>query len=233
VRPPAARRPRPPVDLRMLPATDPTDAERASPLRTHTLPMSSTRQAPQDAERCRRRARRNCQSAALDAGGLPTRWLGQSAAEDPIGLRCLGVEFFWPLLDGATLVLARPMGTRIRPTWPDHQGSQDHHAALRPFHVGGLPAGACRGGLPELATRDLQRRGVVTGAAGAVLRQIGRAAAQSLRPTEAAVDVTYWACRPEAGSMSVPIVDRFGTRVFTFLTVVSSLFPRVLRGSST
>ena len=32
------------------------------------------------------------------------------SAEDAVQLRCFGLEFFWPLLTGAPLVLANPGG---------------------------------------------------------------------------------------------------------------------------
>ncbi len=68
-------------------------------------------------------------------------------------------EFFWPLMTGAAMVIARPRG---------HQDSRylaqivsdthRQHDAFRPAHVGGLPGRAGAGGkMPLAASSDLQR----------------------------------------------------------------------------
>ncbi len=67
-------------------------------------------------------------------------------------------EFFWPLLTGARLVVARPGGHQD-PAYlveTDRRGA-DHHPSLRPLHAPGVPRGAGAGALRVAAAGHLQR----------------------------------------------------------------------------
>ena len=115
-------------------------------------------------------------------------------------------EFFWPLLEGATLVLARPDGHKD----PDYVGQLIAREGLTIAHF--VPAMLdaflraprahqcttlrmvlCSG---EALSRTTQRRFHATGSA-ALHNLYG--------PTEAAVDVTAWACSPDDDACDVPI----------------------------
>ncbi|ASU58195.1 non-ribosomal peptide synthetase [Nocardiopsis dassonvillei] len=133
-------------------------------------------------------------------------------------------EFFWPLMVGATLVVARPEGHRDSGYLVDTVRSErittlhfvpsmlqvflrepvEDCASLRRVFCSGeaLP--------PDLRDRFLQR-------SGAELHNL-------YGPTEAAVDVTAWDCRGDAAGVPVPIgvpiantrilvLDRFGALV--------------------
>ena len=116
-------------------------------------------------------------------------------------------EFFWPLITGATLVMARPGGhrdpaylSRIIAERRDH----DLHfvpSMLEAF-VEAADAAKCRrlcrvicSG--EALSFDLQERFFA--------RFDGVELHNLYGPTEAAVDVSYWACRPGEGARGVPI----------------------------
>ncbi|GAB2701750.1 non-ribosomal peptide synthetase [Kitasatospora kifunensis] len=116
-------------------------------------------------------------------------------------------EFFWPLLTGATLVLARPEGHRDpaylaelisaeRITTVHFVPSMLQAFVEEPAAAGctGLQRVLCSGeALPvELAARF---RTVLP---GVPLHNL-------YGPTEASVDVTFWECVPEPGALSVPI----------------------------
>jgi amino acid adenylation domain-containing protein len=117
-------------------------------------------------------------------------------------------EFFWPLLNGARLVVARPDGHRdtayLREVIEREQVSTIHFvpAMLQAFLAD-----------PEVATgcRSL-RRVICSGEAlsaelaARCLQQLPQAELHNLYgPTEAAVDVTAWQCLSEDQSASVPI----------------------------
>ena len=116
-------------------------------------------------------------------------------------------EFFWPLMTGARLVLARPGGHQE----PQYLAELITHERITTLHfvppmlgafleLATLPAGhalrriVCSGeALPaELARRCLER-----------LPEVGLH--NLYGPTEAAVDVTYWPCEPGSLGESVPI----------------------------
>ncbi|MFJ5033069.1 amino acid adenylation domain-containing protein [Streptomyces sp. NPDC088560] len=114
-------------------------------------------------------------------------------------------EFFWPLMTGAALVMARPEGHR------DSAYLADTIAAERittihfvpsmlqlfltepPARSAGLRRVFCSG---EELPRDLQDR--FLDLHGAELHNL-------YGPTEAAIDVTAWHCRPQADTRPVPI----------------------------
>jgi natural product biosynthesis luciferase-like monooxygenase protein/amino acid adenylation domain-containing protein len=117
-------------------------------------------------------------------------------------------EFFWPLLVGARLVVARPGGHQdpaylagliqaqrvttlhfvpsMLSAFLDQPGVRDACAPVRRIICSGEALGA------DLARRCMER------IPGAGLHNL-------YGPTEAAVDVTYWACRPDDARASVPI----------------------------
>ena len=115
-------------------------------------------------------------------------------------------EFFWPLLNGARLVLARPGGHKDRAYLADiiarervttlhfvppmlavflEEPTIDRCASLRRVIVSGEALS------PDLMKRHYARLDVP-------LHNL-------YGPTEAAVDVTYWACDPHSGYAAVPI----------------------------
>jgi amino acid adenylation domain-containing protein/FkbM family methyltransferase len=116
-------------------------------------------------------------------------------------------EFFWPLIAGAPLVLARPGGHRD----PGYLIEIIRSAQITTLHfvpsmlqmfvdepgVGGctsLRQVICSG---EALPAELQAR---------FFSRLGHVALHNLYgPTEASVDVTFWACRPGAADEPVPI----------------------------
>jgi amino acid adenylation domain-containing protein len=116
-------------------------------------------------------------------------------------------EFFWPLMAGARLVIARPEGHRdsayLARTIRERGVTTAHFvpSMLRAFlEEGGVEACAslkrviCSG---EALTRELQER-FFTRLPGVELHNL-------YGPTEAAVDVTYWACRRGYARLTLPI----------------------------
>jgi amino acid adenylation domain-containing protein len=115
-------------------------------------------------------------------------------------------EFFWPLMSGARLVLARPGGHQDSGYIAELIGSQKIstlHFVPTMLHVF-LDE-------PELERCDCLRRVICSGEALPVELQTRyfsrlRAPLYNLYgPTEAAVDVTAWQCRPDAGQLNVAI----------------------------
>lgn len=115
-------------------------------------------------------------------------------------------EFFWPLIEGATLVVARPGGHRDpaylarlirdeRITTLHFVPSMLHAFLQEPEAAGcnGLRRVFCSG---EALTDDLQTQFHATLAVP--LHNL-------YGPTEAAVDVTYWECRRDAAPGPVPL----------------------------
>src|SRR6185312_4863777 len=116
-------------------------------------------------------------------------------------------EFFWPLLNGACLVMARPEGHKD----PYYLGELIERGRISVAHFvpsmlrGFISSGAvarcaslrhvfCSG---EELTADLQNQ---------ALDSLPRASLHNLYgPTEAAVDVTYWRCRRQPTETRVPI----------------------------
>ncbi|MFD5142630.1 amino acid adenylation domain-containing protein [Streptomyces sp. NPDC058401] len=116
-------------------------------------------------------------------------------------------ELFWPLLTGATLVLARPGGQRD----PGYLAALIRDEGVSTVHF-----------VPSMLSVFLDEPEAVTRAAGltrvvcsgeALPYEVQRRFFERLPgvelhnlygPTEAAVDVTYWQCRPDGGD-TVPI----------------------------
>jgi amino acid adenylation domain-containing protein/non-ribosomal peptide synthase protein (TIGR01720 family) len=124
----------------------------------------------------------------------------------PYGFDVSVWEFFWPLMTGATLVVARPGGHRdaayVADLIADERITTVHFvppmldAVLdepRFDRCVSLTRVICSG---EALTWDVQRR----------FFERSRAELHNLYgPTEAAVDVTWWPCRPEMTHAAVPI----------------------------
>jgi amino acid adenylation domain-containing protein len=116
-------------------------------------------------------------------------------------------EFFWPLLNGARLVMARPEGHRD----PDYLGELIERERISVVHFvpsmlrsfiataatvrcGTLRYVFCSG---EELTASLQNQ---------ALDRLPQVSLHNLYgPTEAAVDVTYWACQRQPADTRVPI----------------------------
>ncbi|MFC5770766.1 amino acid adenylation domain-containing protein [Thauera sinica] len=117
-------------------------------------------------------------------------------------------EFFWPLMTGASIVVARPDGHRD----PAYLRREICASGVTTLHF-----------VPSMLQLFLESEGV--GECAAVVRRVmcsGEALPASLvrrfherlpgvelhnlyGPTEAAVDVTYWACEPGAEGQGIPI----------------------------
>jgi amino acid adenylation domain-containing protein len=115
-------------------------------------------------------------------------------------------EFFWPLMTGATLVVARPGGHRD-PTYLVNliaeQGITTLHFVPSMLSIFLEAAGLerCRTlrqvfASGEALPFELQQR---------FFERLGAELHNLYGPTEAAVDVTYWACRPNSEQSIVPI----------------------------
>jgi amino acid adenylation domain-containing protein/FkbM family methyltransferase len=115
-------------------------------------------------------------------------------------------EFFWPLMTGASLVLARPGGhqdsTYLINLISRHEITTLHfvpsmlHAFLdnsRASNCRSIRRVICSG---EALSSDLQRR---------FFARLDSALHNLYGPTEAAVDVTFWACEQESDRVRVPI----------------------------
>jgi amino acid adenylation domain-containing protein len=133
----------------------------------------------------------------------------------PFGFDVSVWEFFWPLMFGAGLVVAKPEGHRdpayLHALFAEHRVTTAHfvpsmlgqfldHALVPPAAAGDAPAlpslrrVICSGEeLPLAMQRDFFRR-----YPGVELHNL-------YGPTEAAVDVSAWACLPEQSSGPVPI----------------------------
>ena len=59
----------------------------------------------------------DCQPPALDAGAYRLDAADRVLQKTPFSFDVSVWEFFWPLMTGARLVVARPGATRIPPTW--------------------------------------------------------------------------------------------------------------------
>ncbi|GHO74056.1 hypothetical protein KSD_18270 [Ktedonobacter sp. SOSP1-85] len=116
-------------------------------------------------------------------------------------------EFFWPLISGATLVMARPGGQSdaayLAKLIQDQRISTLHfvpsmlHAFLLEPHLEvrcqSLKRVICSG---EALTYDLQER---------FFAHLKSQLHNLYGPTEAAIDVTYWACQPGSKETVIPI----------------------------
>jgi amino acid adenylation domain-containing protein len=116
-------------------------------------------------------------------------------------------EFFWPLISGARLVVARPQGHQdpeyLR-TLIDEQGVTTLHfvPSMLQVFLDQYRAGSCRSlrhvvCSGEELSASLQRK---------FFEALPHAQLHNLYgPTEAAIDVTAWECRPDDPSARVPI----------------------------
>ena len=112
-------------------------------------------------------------------------------------------EFFWPLIAGASLVLAAPGGHRDPAPAPTSSPRTGDHAALRAVDAAAFldeprPAAAA----PALRPCS-QRRGAARRQARRFLARPGAELVNLYGPTEAAIDVTR--CRADADRRPVPI----------------------------
>ncbi|MBD8455217.1 non-ribosomal peptide synthetase, partial [Serratia rubidaea] len=116
-------------------------------------------------------------------------------------------EFFWPLISGAKLVMARPEGHKD----PAYLRELIVSAGITTLHfVPSMLQGFLASGATEAGSRV--RRVMCSGEAlpGALAQRFYQAWPTATLhnlygPTEAAVDVTAWACRREDGDGAVPI----------------------------
>ncbi|MFJ6167558.1 amino acid adenylation domain-containing protein [Micromonospora orduensis] len=126
-------------------------------------------------------------------------------------------EFFWPLLTGAALVLARPGGHQD----PAYLAELIGNAAVTTLHFvpSMLDAFLAAGGAARYNTvrRTFCSGEALSGRLAArFLRETGGSPLHNLYgPTETAVDSTYWACTPGDGRQAPPIGRPIAnTRVF-------------------
>ncbi len=116
-------------------------------------------------------------------------------------------EFFWPLITGATLVVARPDGHKS-PEYLQHSIIK-HGVTVLHFVPSMLSAMLDHSNLAACASlrhvicsgealpMELQKRFFATGTPAQLHNLYG--------PTEATVDVTHWRCQPDTALASVPI----------------------------
>ncbi|HEX6038128.1 amino acid adenylation domain-containing protein, partial [Longimicrobium sp.] len=116
-------------------------------------------------------------------------------------------EFFWPLMTGATLVVARPEGHKdpayLAEAIRRHGVTTLHFvpSMLRAF-VDHADAGACASVRRVMASGEALPADLV----GRFYAALPGARLHNLYgPTEAAVDVTYWPCTPADADRGVPI----------------------------
>ncbi len=115
-------------------------------------------------------------------------------------------EFFWPLLAGARLILARPEGHRD----PAYLASLIEQTQITTLHF--VPSmlrafleGADVGGCTSLRYVICSGEALSAELEARFFAKLGAELHNLYGPTEAAVDVSAWACRPEADATSVPI----------------------------
>ncbi len=124
----------------------------------------------------------------------------------PFGFDVSVWEFFWPLMTGATLVVAKPEGHRdakyLAQLIDEQQISTIHFVpSMLEVFLEEIDAGACKtlrrvicSG--EALSWDLKER---------FYAKLGCQLHNLYGPTEAAVDVTYWPCDRQTGAKVVPI----------------------------
>jgi amino acid adenylation domain-containing protein/non-ribosomal peptide synthase protein (TIGR01720 family) len=115
-------------------------------------------------------------------------------------------EFLWPLIQGSTLILAKPGGHRD----PAYLASLINEEQVTTVHFVPSMLGVFLEE-PLAATCDSLRRVICSGEAlhGDVQEKFFRVLNASLHnlygPTEASVDVTFWECLREAAAHNIPI----------------------------
>ncbi|MBW8833463.1 MAG: amino acid adenylation domain-containing protein, partial [Burkholderiales bacterium] len=203
--------------LARAPDTNPTDADRSRPLRTqhpaYLIYTSGSTGQPK--------------GVLVSQGAIVNRLEWMQAAyqlddgdrvlqKTPSGFDVSVWEFFWPLLEGAALVLARPEGHKD----PAYLASLIQTAGITTVHF--VPS-MLESFLQEPASASCRglKRVVCSGEALPAELQMRFLATLAVPlhnlygPTEAAVDVTAWACRAEPGATSVPIGGPiWNTRVY-------------------
>ncbi|MBL1097914.1 non-ribosomal peptide synthetase [Streptomyces coffeae] len=138
-------------------------------------------------------------------------------------------EFFWPLITGATLVMARPDGHRD----PAYLAEVIERARVTTLHF--VPSMLAEFTAEETAARCTGLRRVVCSGealpadvAARFDRLFGVPLHNLYGPTEAAVDVTAWRCRPEAAT--IPIGTPIQNTTLLVLDSRLRLVPRGVRG---
>jgi non-ribosomal peptide synthetase component F len=116
-------------------------------------------------------------------------------------------EFFWPLLAGARLVMARPDGHRNPGYLCDAIRSEGRHdPALRAIDDAGVPRSRRPFDLRQPETGVHERRSPACRPRPIVPQSVcGSRSPQPLRPTETAIEVTAWTSSPDALTANVPI----------------------------
>ncbi|MYT16154.1 MULTISPECIES: non-ribosomal peptide synthase/polyketide synthase [unclassified Streptomyces] len=147
----------------------------------------------------------------------------------PVGFDVSVWEFFWPLITGAVLVVARPEGHKDPAYLAEViQRERVTTAHFVPSMLQAFLAEPAAAGCTGLV------RVVCSGEAlsGEVRARFSRTLDASLHnlygPTEASVDVTYWACDDEQGSGPVPIGRPvWNTRVYVLDAALHPAAPGV------
>jgi amino acid adenylation domain-containing protein len=140
-------------------------------------------------------------------------------------------EFFWPLMTGATLVVALPGGHQD-PAYLARTIGEERITTLH-FVPSMLQAFLAQ---PDLASCRSLARVIASGEAlSDALRQrfferLPGELHNLYGPTEASVDVTAWACGPENGSASVPIGRPIANTQIHLLDPGANLVPRGIPG---
>ncbi|HEX6351902.1 amino acid adenylation domain-containing protein [Actinophytocola sp.] len=135
-------------------------------------------------------------------------------------------EFFWPLMVGATLVMARPEGHKD----PEYLAGVIRRESVTTVHfVPSMLAAFVEE--PALSRCDSLRRVICSGEAlpsalVARFRTVNRAEVHNLYgPTEASVDVTHWTCRDDDTAPVVPIGRPVANTVLRVLDAAGGLAP--------
>ncbi|MFG2386696.1 amino acid adenylation domain-containing protein [Streptomyces avermitilis] len=124
----------------------------------------------------------------------------------PAGFDVSVWEFFWPLLNGATLVVARPGGHQDPAYLARLMRAQRITTAhFVPSMLAVFAAEPAAAQLPDLRRLISSGEALPAELAERVGATIGAGLHNLYGPTEAAVDVTAWECRTEPGAVSVPI----------------------------
>ncbi|MGJ3561502.1 AMP-binding protein [Streptomyces sp. INA 01156] len=126
-------------------------------------------------------------------------------------------EFFWPLITGATLVLARPEGHRD-PVYLAGLIRAERITTLHfvPSMLQAFLAEQAAAGCGDSLRRVICSGEALTGDQRSRFFELFDAELHNLYgPTEASVDVTHWTCEPSEGARSVPIGHPvWNTRVY-------------------
>ncbi|WP_461089341.1 amino acid adenylation domain-containing protein [Streptomyces incanus] len=139
-------------------------------------------------------------------------------------------EFFWPLITGATLVLARPEGHRD-PVYLAGLIRAERVTTLHfvPSMLQAFLAEPAAAGCGESLRRVICSGEALTGDQRSRFFELFDAELHNLYgPTEASVDVTHWTCEPSEGARSVPIGHPvWNTRVYVLDAALRPVAPGV------